>query len=359
MTTLSSHSGGAGAGLGERLVASPELFPLALDPQADRVRFVPLAEADYEAASFLDARLGVPDSAGEWRAWAEVRAAAAPLPERCHFIFHASHVGSTLASRLVGAHPALFSLREPAALRTLAEAHLMLGHPACPWDRAAFDDHLGPLLALWSRTPSPGQTAVVKATSFASEMASDLMARLPEARALLMTVPPATFLRALLDGSMGDIAAAAGKRYVRLARRLGGLPQRLADLSPGECVAMSWLSEMLAMGAAASRFPGRALWVDFDRFLAAPEAGLAAILAHFGAPDAGRQAADICAGPALGRYAKAPDQRYDAATREQLLRQSEARHGPEVTRGLAWLDRVAAAPAVRAVLDRVAAQTKS
>ncbi len=359
MIGSSSHSPAPSGGLGERLATSPELFPLALDPQADRLRLVPLAEADYEAASFLDARLGVPDAAGEWRAWAEVSAAAAPLPERCHFIFHASHVGSTLVSRLAGNHPALFSLREPAPLRTLAEAHLMLGHPACPWDRAAFDDHLGPLLALWSRTPRPGQTAVVKATSFASEMASDLMARLPESRALLMTVPPATFLKALLGGSMGDIAAAAGKRYVRLARRLGGLPQRLADLSPGECVAMSWLSEMLAMGAAASRFPGRALWVDFDRFLAAPEAGLAAALAHLGAPDAARWAADISAGPTLGRYAKAPDQRYDAAVRDQLLRRSEARYGGEVSRGLAWLGRLATAPAVRAVLELADAQTKS
>jgi hypothetical protein len=185
----------------DALTASPLLYPIALDPRTDGVRLVRLTEADYAAASFLDGRLLTPATPTAAGPWADVRAAAAGLPARCHFIFHVSHVGSTLLSRLVGQHPSLFSLREPAVLRTLAEAHRTLGRPECPWPRDEFEDRLGVMLGLWSRTFAPGRTAVIKATSFVSEMAGELMARVETAGAVFMFVrathrpwpPPARF----------------------------------------------------------------------------------------------------------------------------------------------------------------------
>src|SRR5436853_4326038 len=146
--------------LRSRLNASPTLYPFVIDLPADRIRFVPLTLAEYAAASFLDARLGIPDTIGWWFTWDEVCQATAGLPEQCHFIFHISHVGSTLLSRLLGQYPALFSLREPAILRNLADIHLVLGDAACPWSPAVFDARLGVCLRLWSRTFLTGQTAV-------------------------------------------------------------------------------------------------------------------------------------------------------------------------------------------------------
>src|SRR5438046_4135658 len=106
----------AGVTFDEALTASPLLYPIALDPRADAVRLVRLTAADYAAASFLDARMLPADAPHAWVPWAGVRRAAAGLAPRCHFIFHISHVGSTLLSRLLGQHPALFSLREPVIL---------------------------------------------------------------------------------------------------------------------------------------------------------------------------------------------------------------------------------------------------
>jgi hypothetical protein len=282
------------------------------------------------------------------------RAAADRLPRRCHFIFHISHVGSTLLSRLVGEHPALFSVREPAVLRLLADAHLAVGRPGCPWDRVEFGARVGAYLGLWSRTFTPGQTVVIKATSFVSEMAECLLATVGGAKAVAMYVPPPTFLPALLGGAMGDIDGSAEVRLWRLHRRLGGVRWRLADLSPGERVAMSWLCEAAALHASATRFPNRVLWLNFDQYLIDPARGLSAVLRHFGVDPDSQFVADLLAGPIPSGYAKAPAQRYDTNTREALLARAEREHAAEIRRGLDWLAAAAGSPAVLAVLETAA-----
>ncbi|HEY1377634.1 MAG TPA: hypothetical protein VGF55_12615 [Gemmataceae bacterium] len=329
----------------DALTASPLLYPIALDPRTDAVRLVRLTEADYAAASFLDGRLMAPGTPSAAVPWADVRQAMAGRPARCHFIFHISHVGSTLLSRLVGQHPALFSLREPAVLRTLAEAHRTLGSPEATWPPAEFEERLAAFLALWSRTFDPARTAVVKATSFVSEMAADLLDRVPTARAVLMVVGPETFLQALLGGAMTDVTDQAARRLDRLHRRLGGARWDLAGLSPGEQVAISWLCEMSALRAAAGRFPERVLWLDFDRFLADPAASLGRVLTHFGVADDADVVRTILAEPTMTRYAKAPAYEFDARHREQLLRQAAEQHAAEIRKGLDWLARAAAADA--------------
>jgi hypothetical protein len=335
----------------DAFAASPLLYPIALDPRTDGVRLVRLDAADYAAASFLDGRLLTPEMPSAAVPWCDVRSAAGTLPVRCHFIFHISHVGSTLLSRLVGQHPAFLSLREPAVLRLLAEAQLTLGRPDCPWPPAEWEDRLRVCLAAWSRTFEPGQTAVVKATSYVAEMAADLMGRVPTARAVFMFVGPKVFLQALLGGAMSDVEASAEKRLDRLHRRLGEARWQLGDLSAGERVAMSWLSEMAALHAAAEAYPPRVVWLDFDRFLADPVAGFAAVLAHFGAGDAPAAARTIIGGPTMDQYAKAPAHRFDAVMRRQLLDQAAHQHAAEIAKGLTWLDRAATDPAVAEVLE--------
>src|SRR5262249_32267039 len=150
-------------------------------------------------------------------------------------------------------------------LRYLADVHLMLDLPACPWSRVEFDQRLGVYLGLWSRTFERQQTAVIKATSFVAEMAEHLLRRVTAARAVFMFVSPLTFLKALLGGAMSDIVGMAEKRLLRLHRRLGAPYWRIEQFSAGACVAMSWLCEMFALRAAGACFPGRVLWVDFDR----------------------------------------------------------------------------------------------
>ena len=101
---------------------SPELFPMEFDLHRDAVTFVRLSREDYSRASFLDGRIVTTKTMTHAAPWAHVAAAieSARLAERCDFIFHIGHVGSTLISRLAGAHPAVLSLREPQVLRAFA-----------------------------------------------------------------------------------------------------------------------------------------------------------------------------------------------------------------------------------------------
>src|SRR5579864_7209099 len=109
--------------LAAELGRSPELFPFALDLPGDSVAFIRLNRSDYERASFLDARMLMPQTSSRALPWPQVAAAihATQLRERCGLIFHIGHVGSTLLSRLIGSHPGVFCLREPAILRTFAQ----------------------------------------------------------------------------------------------------------------------------------------------------------------------------------------------------------------------------------------------
>jgi len=306
--------------LSEVLAASPSLFPLILDPAGNLIQVVNLSEIDYQAASFLDGRLLAGGMRNAVIPWTELQCAAQGLPKRCNFLFHISHAGSTLLSRLLGSHPACFSIREPAILRLLGQGE--------------YRDRLDTFLGLWSRTFHPGQTALIKATSIVSEIAITLLSAVPDSRALLMYVPLETFLPALLDGAMSDITSHAHARLQRLQRKgfLSGLA--LSNLSPGESVAMSWLSEMVSLDEVSKKFPDRTRWLDFDQFLIQPDVHLRDSFAHFGIQ---ADVAPLISGPIMQRYAKKPEVKYDTSFRSNLLTASREKFRDEISRGLHWL----------------------
>jgi hypothetical protein len=327
--------------LAEELGRSPELFPYALDLPGERVTFIRLTRSEYERASFLDARLLTLQTTRRALAWTQLGAAIdARLDERCGYIFHLGHVGSTLLSRLIGAHSGVFSLREPMILRTFAQ----LGdeQPPSAWpDRGA---RIGLGLKLLSRTFETGQLAVVKATSFVSELAAELLTRASMPRAVLMFVSPESYIATILGGpnSRQEAKLLAPSRLRRLHRRIGAEIWRLADLSEGEVLALAWACEMSALAQAADSGGDRACRVDFERFLADPAALLLTVLRHFDIAASPAEVRAILEGPDMHRYSKAPEHAYDAALRREVLDHARAVNAAEIRRGLAWLDRTAA-----------------
>ncbi|HEV7357835.1 MAG TPA: hypothetical protein VGN99_07550 [Steroidobacteraceae bacterium] len=320
--------------IADELGASPEWFPHELDLAQDRVSFIRLQETDYERASFLDARIVTSASIKKSLRWPDIEAAisAAQLTERCGFIFHIGHVGSTLLSRLVGAHPAAFSVREPMVLRTLAQLTLAPEPP------------LVGCLKLLSRTFEPRQLAVIKATSFVSELASSLVSRAAAPKAVVMFVSAESYFATILGGpnSRQEARMMASSRLERLHRRIGQPVWQLASLSEGEVLGVSWACEMSALAQATKVAAGRTLRVDFDQFIGSPTTALTAVLRHFDLEGASDTVAAILAGPDMRRYSKAPEHPYDAQLRRDVLNQARTVHRAEIGRGLAWLDRAAA-----------------
>lgn len=332
----------------EDLVRSPAWFPLDV-VAPDAVRLVRLDEAAYRESSFLDQRLLHSGHARAVLAPALLQRAAAQLSPRLHYIFHIGHVGSTLVSRLLGAQQQLFALREPALLRALADGTLSAQLPA-----AALP--LRSILALLARTWRPGQRAVLKLSSFVSELADPILGSSEQAVAIFMFADPLTYLRTIFAGanSRAESRLLGPSRLQRLVRRLDASPWRYEPRSEGEQVAMSWLCEMTCLQQAARARPGQILWVNFDQFLAAPRTALQGMCAALGVPAAPAQIDALLAGPIMQSYSKAPEHPYDAQLRRELLQEADRDHAAEIRRALEWLRCVASQySAARAILESV------
>jgi hypothetical protein len=332
--------------LAAALERSPELFPHSYDMAAEAISFIRLTEADYRQAGFLDARILGRQSVGRTLSWPQLQAAVAAsrLQESCHFIFHIGHTGSTLLSRLLDTHPRVLGIREPMILRTFAQ----LGSDSAEGAKEAlpeeaFDARLGLFLKLWSRGFRADQQAVVKATSFVSELAARILARPYRPRAIFLFVPPETYLATILAGpnSRQESKMLAPSRLSRLQRRIGAERWKLSPMSEGEMIAMSWACEMSALAPAMHGAGGHAMWLDFDRFVAEPDSALLAAFRHLDIDANGTDVAKILAGPDMRRYAKATEHPYDAQLRRDLLDRARAENRGEIASGMAWLSNAA------------------
>lgn len=331
----------------EDLVRSPAWFPLEATDAAT-IRFVCLDEAAYRAASFLDQRLLHSAPAQALLAAALARRAAAQLTPRLHYLFHIGHVGSTLMSRLIGARESFFSLREPALLRALADG----GAAVLP---------LPDVLALLARTWRPAQRAVVKVSSFVSELAQPLLTAGDAPRAIFMYATPLAYLRTIFAGpnSRQESRTLAARRLQRLMLRLPGPDFRSQPRSEGEQVAMSWLTEMTCLHQAAREHAAQILWLDFDRFLEEPRQCLQRVFQALGAAQPPAEVAALLAGPIMRSYSKAPEHAYDAQLRREVLYTADLEHAVEIGRGLAWLGSLAQQyPQVAATLQSVEARSR-
>ncbi len=332
-------------GLAESLGRSPELFPYVLDVGKDTLSLIRLTQSDYQKASFLDARILTPRTIGRTLPWRQVAVSleAAKLAQTCNFIFHIGHVGSTLLSRLLGAHRRVFALREPQILRLFAQIRSEPETQARVWSESDFDQRLDGCLKLLSRTFDGDQIALVKATSFVSELAAAMLAGPSLPKALMMFVSPESYLAAILGGpnSRQEAKTLTPSRLRRLNRRVDRDAWRLASLSEGEAIALGWACEMSALAEAARVAGERALRIDFERFLDDPKTHLAAAFRHLDIDASERELREILQGPELQRYSKEPEHAYDTTLRNAVLNEARATHTGEIARGLAWLEKAA------------------
>ena len=342
------------------LSVSPDAYPQTVDLVRNLVLVIRMDAQAYGTASFLDDRVLGPSTQGAWLPGAAVtrasRLAAAPKP--LHFIFHTGHVGSTLLSRLLDETGVVLGLREPLPLRTLADAHDVLGRPDSLLAQGQFDGLMDMLLRLWSRGYAATQAVAVKATSSAGRIAPELLARSAASRAVYMSLRPEPYLATLLGGA-NSATDLRGHGPGRMRRLLEGGELPLAPLhafSAGELAALGWLVETMARDRLRATHGARVLALDFDDFLLDVSGGLTRVLSHFGlAADQGTLAS-LLRSPVLAVYSKAPHLPFPPGERAARLEQSRRENGAEIAKGIAWLGRLARADrGIAAVLAREAA----
>lgn len=297
----------------------------ALDPAAGVVRLVAMNRDSYRAASFLDDRLMQQPVDAQIVPWPDLEAAVeGDLRTDARWIFHIGHVGSTLLSRLLGELEGVLAIREPRLLRDLAMT------PADVRGR-----YLAAVPKLMSRTFADGAIACVKATSFASEIAADLVP--VGERALFMFATPRNYIASILAGenSVKELHALVDYRRQRLQQRGIEFP---APSNDADRAAAAWACEMTTLEAAAGRMSDRSIaWADFDAMLKDMPAELGRIAAHFGFATPGERLGELASGPLMKRYSKDPNYEYTPKLREDLIAQELRLQGRAIDDALAML----------------------
>jgi hypothetical protein len=313
----------------------------ALDPSAGMVRLVAMDSDSYRAASFLDDRLLQQAVDAQLVPWPEVEAAMSDAARSdARWIFHIGHVGSTLISRLLGELEGVLAVREPRLLRDLALTPPDVRQTYC-----------APAAKLFSRTFAESEIACVKATSFASEIAAELVP--PAERALFLFAGPRKYIASILAGenSVKELELLAGARENRLAGRGINLPPARDD---AERAAAAWACEMTSLEVAAGAMRDRQIeWADFDVLLVDMKAALTRIAGFFGFEASAERVETIINGPLMRRYSKALEYDYSPGLRAELIGNALAQYGQKIDGALAKLGEAAAqSPLLASALRR-------
>ena len=315
---------------------SPDFMLHDLDLVNRRGLVVRIAEADYRRASFLDHRVLKPDTRGNWFPLDLIHTEAQELtPPSPHLIFHVSHCGSTLLSRLLAELPGNLPVREPLGLLVLAMSQRELGLVTSRLDGPGWDRLADTVLKFLSRTYRHDQRAVLKATSACANLLAPLLARDAASRALLLHTDLETWLTVMLrkEGVRENGRYYAPTWFGDFCELTGRRDLRFPSLNDAEQFAINWLTAMLHFERAHEQMPGRVLTLDFEELLAAPGEKLEAVGKFFGLDTAG--AARAAAGPLMKTYGKNPDIPFDAVERRRELEESRRVTGAEIRDGLA------------------------
>jgi hypothetical protein len=297
----------------------------ALDPAAGMIRLVAMDRDSYRAASFLDDRLIQLPVDAQIIPWPDVEdAVAGDLRRDARWIFHIGHVGSTLVSRLLGEIEGVLAIREPRILRDVALSP--------PDFRGRY---VAALPKLMSRTFAEDEFACVKATSFASEIAPDLVP--PGERALFMFASPHNYIASILAGenSLKELHALVNYRAERLQGRGIALPSTRND---AERAAAAWACEMTTLESAAQAMEDRQIiWADFDEMLRDMRGDLIEVTDFFGFDADAVLMETIVRGPLMQRYSKDPNYEYSSNLRDELIAQELRLQGRDIKGALAML----------------------
>jgi hypothetical protein len=198
------------------------------------------------------------------------------------------------------------------------------------------DDFTAPAQALFSRTFGPDEVALVKATSFVSEIADELV---PEGeRALFMYTTPRNYIGSILAGenSLKELSALAPSR----AQRLSGRVHLRQARNPADAAAIAWACEMTALESAVEKMADRqTAWADFDAMLGDMPGELARVATFFGF--AADEVENVTTGPLMSRYSKATEYEYTPALRRDLIAEAEAANRADIDSALAMLQSAA------------------
>ena len=316
----------------------PSLFPHMLDIPTEQVMLSTFDEKAYHAASFLDRRAITPDLKRQIVPFQMLESIQLENITPANYIFHIGHVGSTLISRLLGELPEVFALREPQILRDLSELSQTKDLPHAPWAPETYRDRRELIKSWLSRTYRPNQKALIKASSFVSDLAPELIEK--ETKNLFLYVPLEVYLQTILagDGSRQEAEQLASNRLMRLNARLEKPLENLWNLSHAQKVALGWMCEMSSMMNTYEDAKQTTIrWQNFNDFLENPREQISELARFFEASLDDKTAENLVTSKIMNSYSKAPEHDYSPELRRQLLQQANANFKEDISATLNWV----------------------
>jgi hypothetical protein len=347
------------------LCLSPELLPWQLDIPQSRLLLARLDETGYRNTVFLDQRLNRGGALqAVWvpldQALSDVAAGGLRQKPTC-FIFHIGHCGSTLISRLLAHNSALLPIREPLSLRSLASAERQLGQRQSFITAGRWHELLDLLMRLFSRSYSPEQRALVKASSSCSQLTPAVLRTDKRHRAILLYTDIETYLAGVLRPQARDaLYAFSQERIVDLQRIAGEHTPSLHELSPGCLGAMNWCASMaeFVRVTADKELHGQAMLVNFEEFLRARAETLQQLFSFLSiATTPGEIRELLDGGDYLRTYSKDSSISYTPELRAEDLDLSLKVHAEEIRQAKRWLTGfVAKVPALASLQSMIGDQ---
>lgn len=317
-----------------RILSDPHWLPHAFDPARGEVHFLKLTRDRLGEPSFLaDARAA---SAGDsaavpLAAIATAQFATGPV----HFIFHTAFCRSTLMVRALEQPGLATGLSEPGIVASLVNAG--------QHGRAALPAVARLLARPWGNGEHGAEPVFVKPTNHANVLAPTLMDAMPQAKAVLMTNPLPSFLRAVVrKGMMGRRWART--LYLELMGYAGmdlGMDGReqfaMTDLQAG---ALAWFLNQRYLHGLQQRYGERVRVLDGDAFGDAPARVIEAVGRFTGTPIDAARAEVIAAGPVFAKDAKTGVDYAEKASRDAAAITSEV-VDDEIAKMEEWIGMIA------------------
>ena len=323
-------------------LATPDWFPMRIDPLRDVMLFVPMSREAFRRATFLDVREIFPPG--------DTVTLRTPMPKLLtrhplcpiQFILHGGYGGSTLLARYLEELPHCLVLKEPDVLGQLSS---FKNQPLAPGEPDRWDDQFKVVFAMLARAYPSDTAVVVKASTMCNWMANSLLDHNENTKIVFMFSPLRLFLLQILK--VEDRRHRLRERMEFLVRPMSQVPFLMdleaGNLTDGQRAATMWLLNTFLCSSLLERPDSHRVRVlNGENLILQPKQTVLAAADFLGLldDDANRVAVD---GLRPSSY-HAKDSRlpYDAAVRATELADAEARCGSEVEAAMSWASAVSA-----------------
>lgn len=318
----------------DRLFSDPDQYFFSFD--GDHLRFIEMDREHYRRSIFLDRRID-PAQARQIRVPLEplltAHAKRGFSEPSVGWLLHIAHCGSTLLARALDLPGRSLVLREPTPLRQLGVYAGAANDPALL--PPAWRAQLGFAVEMLARTYSPGEAIVVKANVPVNFIADEFFNMSPGAAGLLLHMPLAPWLAAVLrsEGHRGWVEN-IGKE-VRLEAIYG--EGALDGASIAVLGAALWLAQLRMFNTLLDRY-SQLRSLDAGLLFDRPAFVLAEAAALFGIALDADEAAAISDGPLFHHYSKSDAVAFDAAERAEREAADMERLSGEISEAHAWVE---------------------